>query len=264
MSFQTIRCSASNSIVKIEQGELVSFTIQDEELMHQKGTPGWRNTDTEMFPLIGPTAENNFKVATPKGTCIQDQHGLLRELEYEILNSTESTIHFSKEYKANTPIKNSKFPEKSTEELLSWPYDFTFIKKYHLNESHLHITFEIKSEVGMPFMLGYHPAFMLSGNLQETITTNNKSIAINEVLEVGDMALPVLNTTEITLNKQAGRSVKLETKGFDNYMLWAPVPTMICIEPITDYPYVEGGIASGNLFKKSVGMNSFEVIITPM
>jgi hypothetical protein len=68
------------SIVKIDQGELVSFLKNKEELIHQKGEPGWRNSDTEMFPVIGPTEATNFMISTPKGNAIQDQHGLLREL----------------------------------------------------------------------------------------------------------------------------------------------------------------------------------------
>jgi len=67
-----------NSIVKIEEGELISYLKNGEEIIHQKGNPGWKNSDTEMFPIIGPTETNNFIVSTPKGNCIQDQHGLLR------------------------------------------------------------------------------------------------------------------------------------------------------------------------------------------
>ena len=68
------------SIVKIDNGELVSYIKNDEELIHQKGNPGWRNSDTEMFPIIGPTEFNAFIVSTPKGDCIQYQHWLLIEL----------------------------------------------------------------------------------------------------------------------------------------------------------------------------------------
>ncbi|MDF1518420.1 MAG: aldose 1-epimerase, partial [Lutibacter sp.] len=79
-----------NSIVKIEKGELVSFLKNDEELIHQKGLPGWRNSDTEMFPVIGPTEATDFVVSTPKGNAIQDQHGLLRELIYTLMDSCEN------------------------------------------------------------------------------------------------------------------------------------------------------------------------------
>lgn len=263
MKLESIRYDVTNSVVKIEKGELVSYQFKGIELMHQKGTPGWRNTDTEMFPLIGPTAENNFKVETPKGTCIQDQHGLLRELEYKLINKTENRIQFEKRYKANTPVKNSKFPDKSPEAFLSWPYDFSFLKSYELSAEGLKVIFEVNAAEDMPFMLGYHPAFKLSGDLNEIIATDTKSIAIEEVIAVGDTAFPVLHTNTIRLKKDGELDIEIVTKGFDNYMLWAPVPTMVCIEPITAYPYVAGGIASGNLFQKLLENNSFEVVISP-
>jgi len=108
--------------VKIDKGELVSYSVAGYEFIHQKGSPGWRNADTEMFPIIGPTNDANFKVMTPKGAAIQDQHGLLRELTYEGIHQTETKAVFEKKYLANTAIENSKFPAKSTEEKLAWYY----------------------------------------------------------------------------------------------------------------------------------------------
>ena len=55
-----------NQTVKIEKGELVSYNVGGYEYIHQKGSPGWRNADTEMFPIIGPTADAGFLVKTPK------------------------------------------------------------------------------------------------------------------------------------------------------------------------------------------------------
>jgi len=126
-----------NSIVKIEKGELISYQKNGEELMHQKGNPGWRNSDTEMFPIIGPTEANKFVVSTPKGNYSQDQHGLLRELQYTVKNQIENTCSFIKKYAAYTAIENSKYPEKSSARLLSWPYSFTFKKSFELTNDWL-------------------------------------------------------------------------------------------------------------------------------
>lgn len=57
-----------NSSVIISNGELLSFKKEGVEFIHQKGSKGWRNSDDEMFPIIGPTFENNFIVYTKKGT----------------------------------------------------------------------------------------------------------------------------------------------------------------------------------------------------
>ncbi|MFT6749545.1 MAG: galactose mutarotase-like enzyme, partial [Flavobacterium sp.] len=138
--------------VAIETGELVSFQKDNLEYIHQKGSKGWRNSDIEMFPIIGPISKNNFRVHTKKGDAIQDQHGLLRELDYTLVSSDENTAKFIKKYQGNTEIANSKFPKKSSEAQLSWPYDFTFEKQFHLENNVLKINFKLTSEVGMPFM----------------------------------------------------------------------------------------------------------------
>ena len=53
------------------------------------------------------------------------------------------------------------------------------------------------------------------------------------------------------------------SKGFDNFMLWTEVPNMVCIEPITAYPYTGKNILGKGLFKSSSGLDSFEVVIQP-
>jgi len=252
-----------NSIVKIEKGELISYQKNGEELMHQKGNPGWRNSDTEMFPIIGPTEANKFVVSTPKGNYSQDQHGLLRELQYTVKNQIENTCSFIKKYAAYTAIENSKYPEKSTARLLSWPYSFTFKKSVELTNDSLKITFEIIAEKGMPFMLGYHPAFMLNGKLEELVKTKKQEISIPEIQKGGDTAYPILNTAEISLVKKTGLNLNIKTKGFHNFMLWTPASNMLCIEPITAYPYTGGEMLSKALFNSSTGVDVFEVKITP-
>ncbi|WP_445725591.1 aldose 1-epimerase [Flavobacterium sp.] len=252
-----------NSIITIDKGELVSYLKNNEELIHQKGNPGWRNSDTEMFPIIGPSEANNFLVSTPKGNYNQDQHGLLRELQYALKSNTENSCVFVKKYTAYTAIENSKYPEKSKVRLLSWPYNFTFKKSYQVSNTDLKITFEIEAEKGMPFMLGYHPAFMLNGNSDELVMANNKAISIPDIEKGGDTAYPVLNTAEISLVKKTGFNLNIKTKGFHNFMLWTPAANMLCIEPITAYPYTGGEILSKELFNTASGVDCFEVEIIP-
>ncbi|RRQ49252.1 aldose 1-epimerase [Maribacter algicola] len=220
--------------VRIDQGELVGYLVDGHELIHKKGSPGWRNSDTEMFPIIGPTNEADFKVHTPKGEAVQDQHGLLRELKYELLEAADTKAVFEKRYQANTRIKNSKYPGKSTAPELFWPYDFNFKKSYHLKEDGLEICFEIEGEDGMPFMLGYHPAFSLTTE-HPIIKSQKKEISIPEVMAVGSRALQVPNESSIILKDQLELTIK--TEGFEHFMLWTEVPNMVCIEPITFYPY---------------------------
>ncbi|MEM9141377.1 MAG: aldose 1-epimerase [Bacteroidota bacterium] len=248
--------------VTIDQGELVGYVVEGHEYMHQKGSPGWRSTDTEMFPIIGPTAEANFRVWTLKGEAVLDQHGLLREMPYELKRSSTTMALFQKEYKAGTRVRNSKYPKKSTEKELQWPYDFRFRKQFNLTPQGLEITFTISGEEGMPFMLGYHPAFKL---YTETplIRTGNRNIDLTEVLAVGNRALHLPDSHGVSLTDK--KELHVETQGFGHFMFWTEVPNMVCMEPISFYPYT---VAQKDLHEGfevlGEGERRFDVFIRPV
>lgn len=256
-----VKLKLHDQLVKIDEGELVGYSAEGHEYIHQKGSPGWRNSDTEMFPIIGPTNEANFRVTTPKGAAVQDQHGLLREMAYQLVSQTETKAIFRKQYVSGTPIKNSKYPSKSTEEYLSWPYNFEFTKSFEISENGLRIQFKITAEEGMPFMLGYHPAFKLTSE-RASIKTAERTIALQEVLDVGSRALPVMDCNSLTL-VDVGELI-IKTEGFGNFMLWTEVPNMLCIEPITFYPYAVSQKKLHSGFQPvNRSENIFSVIIQP-
>lgn len=252
---------SKNSIVKIDAGELVSFCILGEEYIHQKGNKGWRKSDDEMFPVIGPTVKNNFRIHTRKGDAILDQHGLLRELDYSLVTESEKSATFIKSYASNTKVKNSKFPDKSSEPLLHWPFDFSFEKKFELNDTILTISFTITAEGDMPFMLGYHPAFLLSNSGNEVLTSNTERFDLKNVYKAGANAFPVLNTDKITLHNINKNDIQITTKGFNNFMLWTEVDNMLCIEPITHYTsYSDQNYSEKDMLSVKKN-NEFEVAI---
>jgi len=249
------------SEVTIEDGELISFQREGQEYIHQKGSKGWRSSDDEMFPIIGPTSKNNFTFPTAKGDAILDQHRLLRELNYLFVSSTKNTANFIKKYKKNTLIKNSKFPEKSSEAEVFWPYDFSFQKNFTLEKNVLKIQFIIESEEGMPFMLGYHPAFLLSDSGKETIISDASTINLESVLKAGSDAFPVFSSEKIVLKNVSKNDLEITTKGFDNFMLWTEVKNMLCIEPITQYPSNNNHKSTGENWRLSKEKNFFSVAI---
>lgn len=224
----------NNQKLRIDAGELLSFQVDGHEYIHQKGNPGWRNSDTEMFPVIGPTAEAGFQVETPKDVAVQDQHGLLRELEYELISQSDTEAVFVKKYKKRTPVLNSKYPEKSNQKILYWNYDFEFEKKFELKKDGLCISFTVSGEKGSPFMLGYHPAFNLVTK-NPVILAEEKAISLPQVLAAGSKAFKVMGYEELLLKDKY--ELRIRTEGFGNFMLWTEVNNMICIEPITFYPY---------------------------
>jgi galactose mutarotase-like enzyme len=236
-----ISLQSNNQSVRVDEGELISYKVDGHEYIHQKGSPGWSSADTEMFPIIGPVNEADYAVQVPKGTAVQDQHGHLRQFAYESISSSKTTAVFKKKYTAGRLIKNSKFPDKSPKQWLRWPYGFEFEKRYELKREGLEIEFVVLGERDMPFMLGYHPAFKLYTK-NPIIKTNKGEITLDEVLAVGSRAFQVADCTEITLLDK--NKITIKTEGFGHFMCWTAVRNMVCIEPISFYPYA---VAQQNL-----------------
>nr|WP_297785468.1 aldose 1-epimerase [uncultured Allomuricauda sp.] len=249
-----------SAVVQIDAGELVSYVVNGHEFIHQKGSPGWSSADTEMFPIIGPVNEADFRVKTPKGEAVQDQHGHLRQMDYQLEHQTDTSAVFVKEYKSGTEVSNSKFPEKSTEEALTWPYDFRFEKSFLLTNDGLEVHFKISGEDAMPFMLGYHPAFKLHSK-SPVILAKGKEISLDEVLAVGSRALQVADCNSITLKDD--REITIETEGFGHFMCWTEVRNMVCIEPISFYPYAVEQVNLHQGFQKLKDSAQFKVVLKP-
>lgn len=220
--------------VGIDKGELTSLLLGEHQYIHQKGAPGWGHSDTEMFPIIGPTAEAGYRVHVPRGNAILDQHGHLREMEYKMIENSATTARFKKVYTKGTVISNSKFPEKSTAQRLIWPFDFQFEKYFKLSDRELRIEFTVAGERDMPFMLGYHPAFSLHSDSPQ-IVAKDRIVGLQEILDAGSRALELSDCEQVVLKDQ--RDLVISTEGFGHFMLWTEVSNMLCIEPITFYPY---------------------------
>ena len=250
------------SKVKIINGELISYQKNEIEYIHQKENIGWNNSDTEMFPVIGPTIKNNHIVSTEKGNAILDQHGLLREFDYFLIDNNQKAAIFEKKYTKNTLLKNRKYPNKSSEEYVFWPYDFSFEKKFILTNETLEIVFEIISEKNMPYMLGYHPAFELSGFSTETLSTGIKKINLEDVFNAKINTLPILNTNELVLHHSEKKDIKITTQGFSHFMLWTEVNNMICIEPITHFPELSTQKYSAKNMHLNSGKDCYSVLIS--
>jgi len=192
--------------------------------------------------------------------AVQDQHGHFRLLQYELVKNSETSALFRKEYQTGTPVKNKKYPEKSPKELLTWPYSFQVEKQFNLLADGLEITFVITGDHNMPFMLGYHPAFKLHSS-NPIIKTSAQELSLDTILAVGSRAYEIPNCREITLKDK--KDLVITTEGFNHFMCWTEVSNMVCIEPITFYPYA---VAQRELHKGFQHLNkeeAFKVLLHP-
>lgn len=221
----------------IQNGMLRSFTYGRTEFIHDPQEPGWGKSDDEMFPVIGPTAEVEYTVKTLIGPAKLDQHGLLRELEWAIADQKQDFLKLQKKYRAGERVGNSKFPGRSPQSELSWPYDFSVQKTFELKKDRLSVRFLIESEYGMPFQFGYHPAFKLNpDNGPITLECADEQISLESIMRAGSKAYPLKDSSEVLLEENGKAFLRLLSEGFGHYMCWTEVPNMICIEPITHYP----------------------------
>jgi len=248
--------------VQVDSGKIASYTIEGFEFIHQRAI-GWPNSDTEMFPIIGPTAKADYRVQVNDSKVVLDQHGLLRELPYKHLTSEGEMSRWVKKYQAFTELTNSKYPENSPETVQFWPYDFTFTKSFGFNEKGLEITFEIEADKEMPFMLGYHPAFKINPAYKAELIVDKQTHTIQDVLDAGSKAYGIAHSSRLILKNE--KSIAMETEGFNHFMCWTEVPEMLCIEPITFYP---GSVNQKELYKGFQTMNTskriFKMLIYPV
>lgn len=251
------------SSVTVLDGEIISYSYDNHELMHQKGEPGWGNTEIEMFPVIGATKMNNYAVLTPKGVAKMDQHGILRTLAYTMVTVNKNRLVLTKKYTAGEQIINPKFPNRSAQEFLYWPYDFEFEKTIQLQDDAVVVSFQIKGEKAMPYMLGFHPAFKTYGDNQRFLA-GGQEYSLEQVIEAGGPALPIYNCNEVILKNSAAVGVRVQTTGFRHMMLWTEVREMVCIEPITFYPLSVASDALHKGFDTIEQQNRFEVTISPV
>ncbi|SFR53374.1 Aldose 1-epimerase [Robiginitalea myxolifaciens] len=222
--------------ITIRDGQLSGLLYGGRQWMHNPADPGWGHSDAEMFPIIGPTAEVAYRVQVPRGNALMDQHGFLRDMPYELLESGKK-LKLGKEYPAGTPVANPKFPDRSTLRMHLWPYSCSISKTFKIQGDTVRVDFEISGERDMPYMLGYHPAFALK-TPDARIIARDQTYSITEIMAAGNRALQVADCSEVTLEDQG--KLHLRATGFRHFMLWSPDPGMVCIEPVTFYPYDAG------------------------
>lgn len=214
-------------------GTLKSLQYKKKEYMHNPAHPWWGHSAIEMFPVIWSTSAQDYKVETPRGIWYLDQHGFVRDCEYTyVYHETDSAV-FRLDYTADTQIKNSKYPHRSSLEYLSWPYNVCLTKTYTVTENWLEISFLIECEDDMPYMFGYHPAFVLSWNQTEII--NN--IPLTDIMKTWDDSYVFEKTKKMTLTYEDGQCLEMSHDWFWHTVAWCPIGTMLCLEPVTWYAW---------------------------
>ena len=106
----------------------------------------WKYHAPILFPIVGKVF--NGKYTVDGKTYELPQHGLARVRDFEMIEQTKNSISFELKYSEDT--------------LKVYPFKFSLIIKYTLNDIKLSIDYNVKNldNKEMYFSIGAHPAFM--------------------------------------------------------------------------------------------------------
>ncbi len=232
-------CSLKKNGVEFMHGASKSQELQDED-----DKKGWSKSEITMFPLIGPAEDYCMRVGSYSAPL--DGHGLTRNFSFEIVFHKKNHLKLRQKYLAHSLIKNKKYVKgNGRPEYLSWPFSYVLDKDIEIieNEVHVRLSVENSSDRKMPFMLGWHPAFKFLSNAEGAyFSVESKKHSLNEVLGAPGGVIFVDGKKISFRNNENNLGLDMETKGFSHFMLWSPgrEAGMVCIEPVTHLPEVEG------------------------
>lgn len=248
-------------------GELRSLKTNDgKEYMWSADSKFWGRVSPILFPFIGKTHKMQYRVDSKVYEIMA--HGFARDMEFSVLDKSESEIWFK--------LENNDYT------LTIYPFEFSLELGYKLLNDTLEVLWRVKnksSDEALPFCIGGHPAFMypsgksfkecdaylhfnrdgeyLSNKISENglkltdfnsfQTENGFWKVTNQLIDFRTVLLENNQCSEISLCDQ--NKNKYITVSFDTPVvaLWSPSEDapFLCIEPwygVCDYEGYEGDI----------------------
>lgn len=144
---QIIQSSCASAEIKTLGAELTSLKDSDGTQYLWQGDPAyWSGQSPVLFPIVGSIRDKKA-VAGGGKACNMERHGVVRKMEFRLLESTKDSATFS-------VCSNEETRQR-------FPYDFELRVKYTLREKTLTMAFTVinRDTEPMPFFVGGHPAF---------------------------------------------------------------------------------------------------------
>ncbi|BDB55052.1 galactose mutarotase [Flavobacterium ammoniigenes] len=259
--------SLSNDVISAQintlGAELCSLKNTENKDFIWEGDPAyWGKHSPVLFPIVG-TLKNNTYTHNNK-EYILTRHGFARDMEFELVDQTANTATFSIQSNSTT--------------LASYPFQFELQIQYTLFHSTLEIAYKVinKDNSAIPFSIGAHPAFALSGNFEnyslefekvepleytllendlvstqtETIATNSNFVPLtHKLFERDALIFKKLQSKLLTIVEKEIPRLKVHFEDFPNLGIWTKVGApFLCIEPW--FGYSDTTETNGNLFEK--------------
>ena len=222
----------------------------------------WGKHSPVLFPIVGTLKNNSYQY---NGIEYQmSRHGFAREMDFELIDRKENSATFSL---------------KSTDETLKkYPFDFELHLIYTLENNSLKIEYKVfnTNDKKMPFSIGAHPAFDLSGDFENysllfekeepvhyylledglisnstnELPLNKNELQLNYTLFENDaLVFKKINSKSITILENSKPFLKVSYSDFPDLGIWTPPNApFICIEPW--FGYSDTVDQFGNIFEK--------------
>jgi galactose mutarotase-like enzyme len=238
--------------VNPRNGQLVSLSLGGVEYFHGGGKsgyagPGWKNSEIVPFPIFGPA--DNLHVVVGDARFPLEQHGISRHTgqnPFHLLEQERHKLTFRQVYDGG-PISNPHFtPGNGHPEDLFWlPY--TLEKTFELRDVGLQCTLTVTndSERDMPYVIGWHPAFPVMGDVakgQFYLYGNRANVSLDLVIDASLSARSAIEfegcDSVLYWNEAARDGVNVTSQGLPHVVLWSPGRDsgMFCIEPVSNLP----------------------------
>ena len=263
MSIITLSNDVISAQINSLGAELCSLKNTENKNFIWEGDPTyWGKHSPVLFPIVGTLKNNTYTHNNEE--YILTRHGFARDMEFELVDQTANTATFSIQSNSTT--------------LASYPFQFELQIQYTLFHSTLEIAYKVinKDNSAIPFSIGAHPAFALSGNFEnyslefekvepleytllendlvstqtETIATNSNFVPLtHKLFERDALIFKKLQSKLLTIVEKEIPRLKVHFEDFPNLGIWTKVGApFLCIEPW--FGYSDTTETNGNLFEK--------------
>lgn len=242
--------------------ELTSLKDSENEYMWDGNPKFWEKHSPILFPIVG-TLKNNAYQYNGKEYNLS-RHGFARDNEFTVKEKNNDSVTF-------LLTSNEKT-------LKIYPFEFQLELKYSLKDTTLLLEYSVINigKNDMPFAIGAHPAFALSGNFKKySLKFEKEEILVSTLLEDGllsdkttdislvDQELPLsydLFKNDALIFKNSASSyidiiknnspyIRVNLGNFPHLGIWTKENApFLCIEPWQGY--ADSINSNGNLFEK--------------
>ncbi len=215
----------------------------------------WNRRAPLLFPIVGKLRD--LKTNINNREYSMNQHGFVRDQEFELFSQKESELILVNSY--------------SEETLKIYPFKYKVYVKYTLDQKTLHTEFKVVNEdyQVIPFNYGGHPGFrcplypnetfedysiefekvenfdaprvvLENGTLDfdNTISYRDiKKLQLNyQYFEIDAIVIPKVKSQSVKLINKHNKGIKFDFHGFPSLAIWTkPNAPFVCLEPWIGY-----------------------------